>query len=310
MARPSYSTPTGHSRFAVPLVVALLVVLALAPRRVTGWVAGLRSLVLIPTAPLSQPLLSLSRSALQHSPEGTPRDEHTRELEEKLQTAEMYYRREHAENLQLREFIAELQKGIALNPNQPVLQAIAPVIGTSADTSSGLLTARAPANLAADRNTVATTTGLQLVGRVSSATGSLITLTPITLKSAGKIRGVIMTDDSSFSLASELSPKGDGTLRGIVRVLDSRVPAGTKPPEPMPGQIVRLDDADWPPAAMMLVLGKIESVSPSPEEAQRLMITVRPLVNVERVARVTLRFDEEAAGKGGGGGGGSGGGKR
>lgn len=276
------------------MVVAVLLVFALSTRRLSGWVGGLSGVVLLPTAPLSQWLTSFTRGVLGRSGEKSVGDERTKALEEERQTFYTLYLRERAENLQLRDYIAELQRGVALNPNQPVRQVIAPIIGTGADSSTGLLTARVPADLTADRNTVAATTGLQLVGRVSSGGGSgggVVTLTPITLRSAGKVRGIVMSDDANFALAAELSPRGDGTLRGVVRVLESRVGAGAKPPEPAPGQLVRLDDPDWPPSATMLIVGRVESVDPSPEESQRVVITVRPLVNVERVARVLLRFD-------------------
>jgi len=300
MARPSYATAPARFRFAIPVAVVVLTVFALSTRRLTGWVSGLSGIVLLPTAPLSQWLTGFTRGVLGRAGQTSASDERTRALEEERQTFYTMYLRERAENLQLRDFISELQRGVALNPNQPVRQVITPIIGTGADTTTGLLTARVPADLVADRNTVAATTGLQLVGRVSSGGGtSVVTLTPITLRNAGKIRGIVMSDETNFSLAAELSPRGDGTLRGVVRVLESRIAPGTRPPEPMPGQLVRLDDPDWSPSSTMLIVGRVESVDPSPEESQRLMITVRPLVNVERVARVLLRFDVDAEGSGG-----------
>ena len=81
------------------------------------------------------------------------------------QAFETLYLREREETQRLRDYIRELQQVLALNPDAKVQQTIVPVIGTSADLASGMLSLRPGTRLTVDRTTVATTTGLQLVER-------------------------------------------------------------------------------------------------------------------------------------------------
>src|SRR5262249_3543996 len=80
-------------------------------------------------------------------------------------------------------------------------------------------------------------------------------------------------------------PLGDGTLKGPVST------EGLSGPEPnlQPGQIVRLDDQErWPRHAQMLVIGKIESGEPSPDQPLRKIVTRRPTLLLDRLREVVL----------------------
>jgi cell shape-determining protein MreC len=277
-------------RLLLPGALVLSGIFALIPARWSGWVGELSRLVIIPTAPISRNVLAMSRSVL--SPPEPPKAEELKLLEERKQEFETLYLRERAETQRLREMIRELQLGLSLNPEARVQQLVAPVIGTSADLSAGLLSVRTGPSIETDRTTVATTTGLQLVGRVTSSSGPTCFVMPITRRSAGKIQVAIMTGEGPAEIGANLVPVGDGTLKGdVLRISgDASVDPGAGAPAAAVGQIVRLDDMDWPKSARMLIVGRVESVSPSPSDPLRQVIVVRPTVNIERLSELLLRL--------------------
>ncbi len=145
------------------------------------------------------------------------------------------------------------------------------------------------------QNTVATAPGLQLVGRVIGVTGRTATIRPITDRAAGSLRAMVMLDEGSNGLLTNLSPIMDGTLQGDVE--DRRTPDG-KPIEPQVGQLVRLADPRWPKNADMLLVGKVEQVLPSPAQPLRRMVVVRPTIDrLDRLSEVVLRVTPQADGE-------------
>lgn len=290
----SHHSGTGLGRLLFPSALVLAGVLSLLPARWSGWVGELSRLVIIPTAPVSRNMLAMSRSVL--SPPEPARAEELKLLEEQKQAFETLYLRERGETQRLRDVIRELQQGLALNPEARVRQVMAPVIGTSVDLSSGLLCVRKGPTLATDQTTVATTTGLQLVGRVTSSSGPSCWIIPITRRSAGKIQVAIMSDQGQAFLSSVLEPVGDGTLKGDVLRIGAGSPEATGAlPVPVVGQIVRLDDTAWPDSSSMLIVGRVESVSTSPDDPLRPVIVVRPTINIERLSEVLLRVQDSPA---------------
>lgn len=197
------------------------------------------------------------------------------------------------ENDRLRDQIKDLQRGRELDPDLTVQQITVPVIGSASDVAQGQLTLRAGSRQGVDLNTVATASGLQLVGRVVS-TGSLTcTVAPITSRAAGTLRAVIMLDDSTNGLICTLAASSDGLLSGDVE--DRRDPATGQPVQPTVGQEVRLSDpSHWPRSAQMLLIGRVEKVEPSPKQPLRKVVTVRPSIdNLERVTEVVLRIVQD-----------------
>jgi hypothetical protein len=98
----------------------------------------------------------------------------------------------------------------------------------------------------------------------------------------------MLDDDAGSGLECLLSPSADNTLRGPVE--DAR---GI---EPSPGQIVRLADSDrWPASAQMLLVGRVESVEPDPNQPLRKVVIVRPSLKLDRVSEVVLRISADAA---------------
>jgi hypothetical protein len=104
-----------------------------------------------------------------------------------------------------------------------------------------------------------------------------------------------MSDQGVPLLGSVLEPVGDGTLKGDVLRIGPGSPEATGAlPIPVVGQVVRLDDTGWPDSSRMLIVGRVESVSTSPEDPLRPVIVVRPTINVERLAEVLLRIQDSS----------------
>ncbi|QOI99519.1 MAG: hypothetical protein HRU70_03090 [Phycisphaeraceae bacterium] len=293
--------PAPHhlqARRALPVAVVALVLFALLPLRATYWVEWFKPLVLIPTGPISGVFRSVVRLALPASP--PPPSEEVEALTNQARHFEWLYLRERAENDKLRGDIVELQRGAELIPDLPVALRLAPVIGASAELSSGLLTVRGGAGHGIDTNTVAATTGLQLVGRVVGVSGPTARVRVITRPGSPKLDTRVMTASGEPGPRALLEPSGDGTLRGVVEYVQT---PGGGVVEPAVGQVVRLDDPGWPAASRMLIVGRVVSVEPAPEHPLRRLIVVEPTVRIERVAEVVLRStlpEPEGSARGGG----------
>jgi cell shape-determining protein MreC len=285
----------AHARRFLPLTYLVLVLLAITPLPWVRWLSSFGQLMQTLVAPVSHPLAQLSRYL---APPGVPRDESetVRALRDEVEFARVETLQALHENDMLRATIKELQHGLALDPELRVQQITVPVIGSSGDLADPLLTVRAGRSQQVDQNTVATTFGLQLLGRVVSVGERTAIVAPITSKAGGGLTAVIMNDEKApgAGLACTLMPRGDGTLVGDVE--DRRDPATGQPVEPRVGAEVRLRDPNhWPRTAQMLLVGRVESVSPSPKQPLRKVVTVRPTIaHIERVSEVFLRTMPDA----------------
>jgi cell shape-determining protein MreC len=291
--------PPAHARRLLPLTFVVLTLLTFTPVRWVSWLSSFGQLMQTLVAPISHPMAGVSRWLY---PTGSPRDESEtiRALTDNVEATKVQLLQAVAENDRLRAMIKELQRGRALDPELQVQQLVdIPVIGSSGDLADPLLTIRAGRKQGVDQTTIAMAYGLQLLGRVVQAGERTATVAPITSKASGGLTAVIMLDetDPTAGLACTLSPRGDGTLFGDVE--DRRDPATNTPIEPKIGAEVRLrDPAHWPRTAQMLLVGRVESVEPSPKQPLRKVVTVRPTVkNLERVSEVVLRIlpEQDAA---------------
>lgn len=296
--------PPAHARKLLPVTFVVLTLLAFTPVRWVSWLSSFGRLTQTLVAPISHPLAGLSRWLY---PSGSPRNEseELRLLRDEVEVARVQLLQALDENDRLRLMIAELQRGRALDPELQVQQIIVPVIGSSGDLADPLLVIRAGRSQGVDSHSIAMAYGLQLLGRVVSAGNRTATVAPITSKAGGGLSALIMLDPTNpaTGLACTLTPQGDGTLAGDVE--DRRDPATGAVFEPKVGDEVRLrDPAHWPRTAQMLLVGKVESIGPSPKQPLRKVVTVRPTVkNLERVSEVVLRIMPEAPGEARGGGG-------
>lgn len=261
--------------------ILLLLGLGLLPVRMTTWAGWIGELVTTIVAPVSHPSARLAQWL---SPASPRRDEpELRRLEQERSELERLYRVERDEVTRLRAVIADLQAGIALYPDPKLRQLIAPVIGASSDRSSSVIRVRAGRASGVTRGSVATTSGVQLVGRVQDVGERVCSVAPITDAGAGQIGGVIMLDAATAGPGCLLKPSGSGTLVGPVEDTGGARPVAA-------GQRVNLQDPTWPRSAQMLLIGVVESVEPSPNQPLRSVITVRPTLRLDRLSEVILRL--------------------
>lgn len=193
---------------------------------------------------------------------------------------------------QLQQLIADLSHSVSLNPDERIRLVNAPVIGGPADLTSKLLTVRVGRANGVEPNAVAVTHGVHLVGLVRSASDRMCTVLPITDRNQRAINAVIMLDSERRGPVCQLTPDGRGRLEGPVRsdtIVRDPVTGVATPIEP--GMIVRFEETppEWPRSANMLIVGRVVSVEPLPNQPQRLIVTVEPVYAPDRVTEVTIR---------------------
>ncbi len=291
-----------NPRTALTFAILALIVLAFAPPRLAGWVGAFSSPIRTVLAPLSRPFELVLGLRLTDR-ELSPNESETLSL--MRQERDGYLRETNqlrAENDVLRRVIAELQQGLELNVNIPVRQFQAPVIGSSMELSSRLLTVRAGVREGVEpKASVAVIRGVHLVGRVvGEPSDRFCSVLPFTDRSAGPIQGVVMFGPTQFGPACFLEPRGDGSLVGRLRTESVLLPTGAESASLDPaggdaiggvraGMIVRLADESWPQSAQMLEIGIVESVQLLPEDMRIRSVVVRPQFRIDRVSDVTLR---------------------
>jgi hypothetical protein len=256
----------------------LLLVTSLLPARFGEWVNGIGGLATRLIAPASHPITMLARWVV---PAQRLRgdDPQMLTLEQRLEEFRTLWLREQEESARLRRVVAELQRG-AMFTDLQLHQLLRPVVGGVSDGLGGVLLVRSGSSEGIERNAVATTAGVQLVGRVVDVDSHICKVRLINNQRAReRIRGVIMTEAGGRGANCLLTPLKDGVLQGQVES------SGT-PPEV--GQLVRLDDEEWPRHAQMLIIGRVESVEQGLHGWQ--FIKVRPTVDLDRVKEVVLRF--------------------
>ena len=187
----------------------------------------------------------------------------------------------------------ELQRGLELTPDAPIRTFHARVVGTSSDPTDGLLTVRAGRDRGVtEGDSVAVVNGVHLVGRVVDVRRATSSVLPISRPSAGYIEALVILDDEGRTVRCQVRGTSAGTLRGDL----AEGAAGVEP-----GQEVRLLDSAWPESAQMLILGRVERAPERKENAPlRLVVTVRPDVQLDRVQTVALRVPLEFEGLDGG----------
>lgn len=279
----------AHTRRLLPLTLITLTLTALfLPSRYLHIFRGPSRVAETIVAPVSHPIAVVGRWLWPGASKPAD-DDAVRVLEDTLEETRSHLLREMQDNDRLRKTIEDLQQGYAFAGDPPIRQLTAPVLGGASDITGSMLTIRAGTREGVTVGTVVTASGVQLLGKVVDAGQRTSTVLPINDRSAGKFLGLIMFDEGTGGLRTTLEPVGDGTLRGDV---EDRRDVGGTPIEPKVGMIVRLSDAGrWPRNAQMLMVGKVEAVTPSPQQPLRKVVTVRPAIpDMERVSEVVLRI--------------------
>ncbi|MBL8999575.1 MAG: hypothetical protein JNK25_00395 [Phycisphaerae bacterium] len=277
----------SHPNRLLPLSLAALLVLGVfVPVRYLGWAAHLGWLATAVVAPISHPIAAFSRWIAPSQPL-THESEAVRELTRQKEHAESEVLRLRLEIQRLSVALEEARVFAGVN-STAVRQVFAPVFASTSDLAGSLLRARAGRREGVEENTVATASGMQLLGRVVSVDERTCDILPFNARHAGPIQGMVMLDAGINGLICHLEPVGDGTLRGPT---EDRRDSGGNAVEPSVGQLVRLHDPGrWPQSAQMLILGKITAIEASPQGPLRKIITVTPTVErLDRVAEVVLR---------------------
>jgi cell shape-determining protein MreC len=300
MSRPS--AQSVQARRLLPIAIAILVAMSIAPLSWLGWLRWFSSLVETLAVPASHPFALVSRWVAPARPY-RPSDDAVRILEEELEKYKQFYLSQQLENERQQRVLSELRAGAVIVGSEPVRQVAATIIGSSSDLSSSIVRARAGTKHGVVEGAVAVGPGLQLLGRVVSTGVRMCEIQLVTSKASGPMRVRVMVDEAGGQgLDCLLVPQGDGTLRGPI---EDRGEATSTKMDVKVGQSVRLADGErWPRSASMFLVGTVELISPDPDQPLRKVVTVRPTLKLDRVGEVILRIEDDGStlrqpGKGG-----------
>ncbi|MGE3107349.1 MAG: rod shape-determining protein MreC [Phycisphaerales bacterium] len=281
----SRSSHWFNPRSTLTVVSASLFIVALLPAKALTWVEWVTRPVPFIVQPIQKPLQDVVRW-MQGSPAPSPGPgaEHLARIEQ-LQTS-LLAERETSDRLR-----RELEESLnirRLNP-ETTRRLIVPIVGGSADASSGTLSAKAGLREGVEVGSFAAHAGVDLVGRVTKAFDRTCLILPITrrgasAKNAPYLTGVVMLGDLEKGPLCELRATGDGTFEGTV--LDRIASQSFADIEIKPGMLVRLADKTWPSGSQMLVIGEVTSVRTEP--TQHRMVRVPPRVRLDRVNEVWI----------------------
>lgn len=263
------------------LILALLAALILSflPQRALSYLAGPRRLVQYILYPVSDPVRALASRLRPAAP--TPDDAQVAHLRGEIEKFKELYFKALATIDEKQRLIEALQQSAAIAEG-PIRPLHAAVIAISSSGIGGTIQVRAGSRHGVERSTIASTGGVQLVGRISDVGPRVSTVTLLTDRNSGTIDGVILADDGTRQ----------AEIRNLRPLRDKRLLSGqvryTSPPAPDPkvGDMVRVDDPSWPRAAQRLVIGQVVEVQTI--VGGRIVVTVRPTVELERLGEVVL----------------------
>lgn len=266
--------------------VALLAGLSLLPARWSGWLSGVREPALAVLTPAAAPARWVGRMIRPAQERASLGDPAVAEIERERDHFQTLWRQSEQKVGELEALVGELQQGRVLHAGLDLAQVVAPIVGAATDLTDGTLQARGGRDRGVSKNSVAVVQGVQLVGRVVEVHATTSFIRPVTMWSpSGRevyLRAVVDVGQSA-PVASlpmcQLTAQSDGSLRGELDA-DAR---GVEV-----GQVVRLRDSSWPPAAQMKVLGRVVEVKPKETQPLRKMVTVRPEMDLRRVSQVVL----------------------
>ncbi|MFG0244312.1 MAG: rod shape-determining protein MreC [Phycisphaerales bacterium JB054] len=285
MARPAHQR-TNADRL-LPAALLLLAVISFLPYRWLRPNVWVGDLIVLVSAPVAQPLRAVG-GWLAPARSGSAEPAEIAQLLRQVEEYKTLYLRALSRNDDLLRQMEQLRLMVELNPSVSTRLLYAPVIGAGSDPANAQLLIRAGSRQGVHVNDVVAVEGVQLFGAVIDAAHRTSWIRPITARSQGYIQGLVMIEDGR-SVTCSLQPVGDGTLRGDAAYDPQDPDAATRIAV---GQVVRLDDGEWPASAQMLVLGMVEAVEPAPDSPLRPVVIVRPTVALDRVTEVIVRVSE------------------
>jgi cell shape-determining protein MreC len=209
----------AHRKGVLAGVLVLMGVLSLVPARYGRWANSLGNAAQLVTAPVTQPIHQTT-SWLMGSPGAADQNALAAAQRERDHFRTLWLQ-EQSRVRDLEGTIVQLQRG-ALASELPVTQLMRKVIGGSSDGSGGQLQIRSGSRDGTEVNTVVTTGGVQLVGKVVRVSSRVSEARLITASEAGKITGVIMLPGEVRGPKVLLHPVGEGRLQGLVEYSGSQ----------------------------------------------------------------------------------------
>lgn len=177
-------------------------------------------------------------------------------------------------------------RGARRAQGDPMRLITASVIAGTTDPTGTLLRVRAGRRDGIEAGSVAAARGQHLLGRIVNVEEAACDVLPITDRNADTIEVITDGDGEGAGLRFDLTPVGDGTLRGPGRYVTEGVEQ--TPRMASVGQQVRLSDEGWA-AHNGLIVGEIVAVEASEQSPLRQVVTVRPIIDTRRVSGVVVR---------------------
>ena len=280
-----------------PLIITSLVVLVLAflpTRWLLPWTGDLGSIIALPLTPLGH--AAGSALALVRPVDEDPLPDPA-EVNRIIEERDAYRGRWHAGRLQIERLENELaqlqgarQRGIGTDwtPRN------ATVVGHQLGGGGGPLRLNLGRRQGVTEGTIAVVNGDRLVGRVAGGVAQLssvlIPIGSVSTDSRHDFQARILpagSDDlgADDGVRINLRSTGEGRLVGMVE-RNSRTESSIQP-----GHEVRMgSDPAWPATAWAMLVGTVVAVEPIDEQPLRLRVTVRRIVEPERLLGVTLKI--------------------
>ncbi len=262
-------------RAAVPIVVALTLVLALLPASWLGWTADLADLVRIPVMPLAHVGTRLSGWVRPPMEPGDLPGEETERSAVAIAERDEYRQLYNQQRLRADELADQLRTLQGLPPTalrNPMPPLVLPMditgINPSDPSSHVELKLMREARGRVVEGDLAVV-GHDIVGRIARIGAIRVELRPIPNSETGLVRGAVM---AAFPGANRepipvlLKGDGRGALHGEV---DAR--SGV-----VVGDLVVLDEPSWPAVGRGLVLGRVMAAAPMDEAPLRRALRVVP----------------------------------
>lgn len=276
MARRGLVTP----RRALALSLCALGVTAFLPARSLGWAHVPGRIV----QRLVSPPVDLVKVVGDWLARAEPA-QHPEPLVGQIDQLRAMVQRLELENLRLARENDEL-RGARRAQGEPMRLITASLIGETTDPMGTLLRVRAGRRDGIEEGSVAATNGQHLLGRIVNLGEANCDILPITDRNADTIEVITDGEGEGAGLRFDLTPVGDGTLKGPGRYVTEGVEQTPRTVEV--GRQVRLSDESWA-AHNGLIVGEIVAVEPSAQSPLRQVITVRPIIDVRRVSGVVVR---------------------
>lgn len=286
----SFSSNVGPAR-SFYLVLALVIVSAIIPFRIGGWLQdptdALHNLVVAVVVPLSDPLVRVG-TLLRPARRNFADDD--RDLDRvllELRQAEARIRFLEAHSTDLLRQIEEFQRGYAADMQNQYRLLKARRVAITGGSGSRVFTINAGSRQPGIEVDIVAVAGVyHLVGRISRVGLLTSTVTPVTTPASGPVRVTVKAPAMSMEggVIGTLRPVGDGSLIGEFPV-DRQI---------RPGDQAVLNDPAWGEGHTGLLVGLVSATRPYDANPLFHQIIVKPEFEIQRVAEVMLRIPRSA----------------